>query len=186
MKILLKIALILVVIVVVVIIGAFASLKYITGALDAKHKSAPQTIAAEQSIGKAMVIYQPSRSDYTKKAAMALAEDLSKKGYDVTVNFPGDDLSKDISGYDILAFGSPVYMDKGSPLVTNYIKRLSGLEGKRVLLFTTGMVNTDKAYDGMNDTLKTADVLKIKFASNKEHDITTLAQDTVDKLCAQK
>lgn len=170
-----------------VIITAFVMV-YVPAALTKEYKSSPQTFTSKNHIGKALVIYEPARTDVTKKAATAIAKSLNKKGYDVTVNFPGNYLKSDISEYDVLVFGSPVYNSKGSPLVVNYIKRINGMNGKKVILFTTGSttpIKKDKVYIGLESVLKNAaNVQRIKF-SNKTDD-KKLADETVDKLCGLK
>lgn len=168
--------------------GTVAVITYIPTRLNSQYQSTPQYYTTTKPVGKALVIYQPSWTDRTKNAADALAESLQGKGYDVTVNYPGDFLPHDASEYDVLAFGTPVYNSKGSPLVVHYLKSLNGLSGKRVILFTTGSttpMEKDQAFGDMENYIKgMSNMQRIKF-SNKT-DNNELANVTVNKLCENK
>lgn len=167
------------------VIGTIAVMTFIPTRLNSQYQSAPQHYTVTKPIGKALVIYQPAWTDITKNAANALAKSLNDKDYDVTVNYPGSFLPHDVSNYAVLVFGTPIYNSKGSPLVVNYLKRLKGLSGKKVILFTTGSttpMSKDRVYDGIENYLKViSDLQRIKF-SNKTDD-KLLANRTVEKLC---
>ncbi|MGW8113994.1 flavodoxin family protein [Caproicibacterium sp. NSD3] len=168
--------------------GTVAVITYIPTRLNTQYQSTPQYYTVTKPVGKALVIYQPAWTDSTKDAADALAESLQRKCYDVTVNYPGNFLPRNVSGYDVLAFGTPVYNSKGSPLVANYLKSLNGLSGKKVILFTTGSttpMEKDRAFDGIENDIKGMfNMQRIKF-SNKT-DKNKLANATVNKLCENK
>jgi flavodoxin len=86
---------------------------------------------------KALVVYQPSMTSASSDVAHAIAKGLNDAGCEVTLNTPGEHLSADISGYSIVVFGSPNYGGSpGEPLL-DYMKRIEGLTGKKVLLFST-------------------------------------------------
>lgn len=168
--------------------GTVAVITYIPTRLNLQYQSTPQYYTVTKPVGKALVIYQPSWTDRTKNAADALAKSLQRKGYDVTVNYPGNFLPHNVSEYDVLAFGTPVYNSKGSPLVVNYLKSLNGLSGRKVILFTTGSttpMEKDRAFDGVENYIKgMSQMQRIKF-SNKT-DNNELANVTVNKLCENK
>lgn len=170
------------------VISTVAVINYIPTRLKVQYKSAPKHYTAGKSVGKALVIYQPAWTHITQNAAAALAESLKEKGYDVTVNYPGSFLPHDVSNYDVLVFGTPIYNSKGSPLVVKYLKSLKGLSGKKVILFTTGSttpMEKDRVYDGIESYIKdVSSMQRIKF-SNKTNN-RQLADDTVDKLCKGK
>lgn len=170
------------------IIGTVAVIRYVPIHLNVQYKSAPRYYTTAKPIGKALVIYQPAWTDITQNAADALAESLKDKGYDVTVNYPGSFLPHDVSSYDVLVFGTPIYNSKGSLLVVNYLKSLKGFSGKKVILFTTGSttpMEKDRVYDGIENYINDASsVQRIKF-SNKTNN-RQLANATVNKLCKNK
>lgn len=167
------------------VIGTIAVMTFIPTRLNSQYQSAPQHYTATKPVGKALVIYEPAWTDITKNAANALAKSLNDKDYDVTVNYPGSFLPHDVSSYAVLVFGTPIYNSKGSPLVVNYLKRLKGLTGKKVILFTTGSttpMSKDRVYDGIVNYLKNISGLqRIKFSN--ETDDKLLANRSVEKLC---
>lgn len=168
--------------------GTVAVINYIPTRLSAQYPSTPQHYAVSKPIGKALVVYQPAWTDCTKNAADALAKSLQRNGYDVTVNYPGDFLPRNVSGYDFLVFGTPVYNSKGSPLVVDYLKKLNGLSGKKVILFTTGSttpMEKDRVYDDVERSIKgMSDMQRIKFSNKTNQE--ALANTTVNQLCENK
>lgn len=184
-KILIRIWVGLFIIIILSILGTLGVLNIIPTRLNAQQQSAPKQYISKNHIGNALIVYQPAWTDITKNAAYALAESLKEKGYSVTVNYPGSFLPKDTSNYDILAFGTPIYNSKGSNLITNYLKSIKSLNGKKVILFTTGSTTPlkyDKAYTGIKNYMKNVSkVQRIKF-SNKTND-KKFADKTVNSLC---
>lgn len=175
----------LVAIITLYVIGTIAVMTFIPTRLNSQYQSTPQHYTATKPVGKALVIYQPAWTDITKNAANALAKSLNDKDYDVMVNYPGSFLPHDVSNYAVLVFGTPIYNSKGSPLVVNYLKRLKGLSGKKVILFTTGSttpMSKDRVYDGIENYLKRISGLqRIKFSNKTDNKL--LANRTVEKLC---
>lgn len=87
---------------------------------------------------RALLLYQPSNGKHNLPLAKALAELLAQRGYTVTVNYPSEQLTYDPAQYDLLVYGSPVYMGETSKALRNYIQAHPVTE-KQVLLFVTGM-----------------------------------------------
>ncbi len=118
---------------------------------------------------KALVVYQPSRLNYTREAALGIAKGLNNAGMEVTLNHPGKHLSTDVSQYSIIVFGSATYANKVSKVLVNYVKGLKNAEGKKIVIFTTGF-NMDP--NNQSDLKKIEDALgnqkvfeKTKFKS---------------------
>ena len=107
---------------------------------------------------KSAVIYF-SYSGNTKKVAGILAELLNKKGpveeieliaLDEAKSFLGQcrrafsrarakiaPVKIDLSGFDLVSFGSPVWAFAPTPAMNTYLDLCTGLGGKEVILFTT-------------------------------------------------
>ena len=107
---------------------------------------------------KSAVIYY-SYSGNTKKVAEALAEFLMAKGQADLIALTALDESDnffvqcrrafnsakakleptnfDLSGYDLVCFGTPVWAFGPAPAMNTYMDRCSGLKDKPVVLFTT-------------------------------------------------
>lgn len=96
----------------------------------------------EQSFGsgekRALFLYQPSNGKHNVPSAHALAEQVARRGYAVTVNYPSEQLTYDPADYDLLIYGTAVYMGETSKALRNYIQA-HPVTGKDVLLFVTGM-----------------------------------------------
>ncbi|SBW09501.1 conserved exported hypothetical protein [uncultured Eubacteriales bacterium] len=87
---------------------------------------------------KALLLYQPSNGKHNVSMAMALAELAAGRGYTVTVNHPSEKLTYDPAEYDLLIYGSAVYMGETSKALRNYIQA-HPVTGKDVLIFVTGL-----------------------------------------------
>lgn len=108
---------------------------------------------------KTLITYY-SFSGNTDKVAVIFADVLRKKGEVVLQRLkPADEIQKfalqckaallgkrstlqgdvqfDISQYDLLLIGSPVWAFAPTPAVNTYLDKLSGLNGKRVMVFLT-------------------------------------------------
>ena len=91
------------------------------------------------SAGKALVVYNPGLSGAAKKAAAAIADDLRSKGYTVTLGGIKSPAAADISGYDVVIAGGPMYFGRVSNSVDSYLKALKPQKNVAVGVFgTTG------------------------------------------------
>ena len=87
---------------------------------------------------KALLLYQPSNARRNVPQAEALAARLAEMGYAVTVNHPSEDLPYAPGDYDLLVFGSPVYMGETARPLRRYLET-HPFTGKRVLLYVDGL-----------------------------------------------
>lgn len=125
----------------------------------------------DNSSKKALIIYQPAITNITDEIANSLAKGLNDKGYEVIINYPGDHLTTDVSKYDLVIFGSPVYAGQPSTVETDYISKVKDFSSNKVVLFSTGGdASKDSELEIMEKSLNGVKVYKkIKFnVSNKE------------------
>lgn len=125
---------------------------------------------------KSMVIYY-SYSGNTKKVAKTLVEALKAKGeveelelqaLDESKSFFGQcgrafqhkrariaDVKTDLSGYDLVCFGTPIWAFAPTPAMNTYLDKCTGIQGKEVVLFCTYGSGTgrDKCLDYMQKIL---------------------------------
>ncbi|MBZ4646014.1 MAG: flavodoxin [Clostridia bacterium] len=123
---------------------------------------------------KALIVYQPAITDITSRMAHQIAKGLNDGGYEVTLNYPGEHLSTDISQYSLIVFGSPAYGGNPLSIVTDYMSRIKDFSSKRIVLYSTG-ANPDSLLelDNMEKFLNSTKAhKKIKFfvSANKEND----------------
>ncbi len=97
-------------------------------------------------VGKALVVYDPGISGAARNAAGTISGDLQAKGY--TVDLAGIRSSKaaNISGYNVIVVGGPIYAGNASTSVQAYLKTLNPAQGTKVGVFATGQ-NPDTAND---------------------------------------
>ena len=127
---------------------------------------------------KALVLYQKSKHKTATEINMALAKELNDNGYTVTINHPSSKLNYNIEEYDILAFGSAVYMGLISEPLMNYMRQIS-YKNKNVILYLVGMatdVDTEKKLleEIVHDAKK---VKSIKVKKGEEAKIKNFAKD---------
>jgi len=112
---------------------------FIISANDNKNKSNEVILNSKNSESKkAIVIYQPSRTSVVKDLAYQFAKGLNDKGYEVTINYPGDFLDADLSKYSIIVFGTPVYIGTPSKVLIEYINRIKNVSDKKIISFISG------------------------------------------------
>jgi flavodoxin len=94
---------------------------------------------AGNSVGKALVVFNPGLSGEARKAAENIAGDLQSKGY--TVNLAGIKSADaaNIAGYDVVVAGGPMYWGRVCNSVDAYLKALQPQNGVKLGVFgTTG------------------------------------------------
>ncbi len=92
---------------------------------------------------RALLLYCRSKHDSMDRAADIVAEELARRGYDVTVNHPAEGLPYDVEEFDLLAFGSPAYFGSASAALLDYLKA-NPFRHKRALIFVVGYSADDQ------------------------------------------
>ncbi len=102
------------------------------------YKGDKQTVLEGKNGKKALVVYQPSLSKVSNTIGESVAKGLNEAGYTVTVSYPGEHLSGDVSAYDVIAMGSTVFAAQPSKLILEYAAKMEQAAGKKVLLYSMG------------------------------------------------
>lgn len=97
----------------------------------------------------AIVIYQPSRTSFSEDVASQIAEGVHSCGYNVYLSTVCKNLDKDLSQYDLVIFGSPIYMSNYSSVIGEYIKSVSDFGQAKIIFYTTGMLNNTVEFDNI-------------------------------------
>lgn len=100
---------------------------------------------------KALIVYQKSRTDFAENVMKSYAKKVSEKGYNVTVNHPGDYMPKDVSEYDIVIFQSPVYMAATSPVMNDYISSINNFGDAKLVFIATGMLESEEEFSAIEE-----------------------------------
>lgn len=93
---------------------------------------------AGSTVGKALVVYDPGLSGQAKDAADAIAKDLQNKGYAVTLTGISSQEAKNISQYNLIVVGGPVYAAKNSKSVESYLNSIKPNNSTKIAVFAVG------------------------------------------------
>jgi flavorubredoxin len=162
-----------------IFIGIFAFMQIISSVNEQKGFNEEILHADGQIVGQALVIYQPSISAVSSQMAHQIAQGLSDSGYEVTLNYPGDELSYKISDYQIVVFGAPVYGGQTSEALTNYISSLKDFSSAKTALYLTGSgPYSPEEFEAMKNAMGGATSIKtIKFDTNMKGENDEIAND---------
>lgn len=94
------------------------------------------------AVGNALVVYDPSITGTTKEVATIVASDLQSKGYKVDLAGIKSEKAQNISLYDVIVIGGPIYGGVASAEVKSYLETLKPPNGAKIGVFATG--NPDK------------------------------------------
>jgi len=79
-------------------------------------------------MAKSLIVYF-SQGGTTTKVAESIADGLRREGYQVDLHSIKEKQQPDLSGYDLLGIGSPVYFYRPPFIVTDYLNSLPDLGG---------------------------------------------------------
>ncbi len=104
-------------------------------------------------VGKAMVVYSPGLSGQAKQAAKEMAEALRSEGYLVELAGVRSGAASNLTGYDVLIAGGPMYGGKVSSSIDEYLGDVEWHDGLRLGVFSTtgGSEHDEGAYDSLSD-----------------------------------
>jgi hypothetical protein len=91
--------------------------------------------------GKALVVYNPGLSGAPKDAATKIANDLRARGYEVMLAGVKSTAAANVSGYDVIVAGGPIYGGKVSPSIESYLRALVPPDNAKVGAFAIGGSN---------------------------------------------
>ena len=145
---------------------------------NSKERKPKEEIYNGEGEKNALVIYQPSPHGTVDSMAKAAALALQDMGYTVVTNYPGKSLNYDVSRYDVLAFGSAVYIGTVSEVLVDYIKSLH-FEGKKVFLFAVGINVKEKKELGIMEKWigKGNFISKVKVEKGEEQLIDQIVRE---------
>ena len=122
-----------------------------------------QVLNADADQGTALVVYHRGITDFQEAVTRAFSEGLVAAGWRVEMTTASPQAPTDLSGYALLALGSPTY----GPMqpITKHIKRLGDLGGKRTVILITGLGATDGALANVRSVVEAANGSVIKAMS---------------------
>lgn len=100
---------------------------------------------AGSPVGHALVVYNPGLTGGAKTVAAAIASDLKAEGYSVVLAGVKSQAAADVSGYDVIVAGGPVYGSNASSSIKAYLEQLSPAGDAKVGVFGCGSEEIDNA-----------------------------------------
>ncbi len=172
----LKLMLIIIGAIIVLIILAALIQGYTMEKNKVDHGSNPVTYAGGEK--SAVVLYQPAvKAKAVDNVAKLVAQQLNNDGYTVTVDYVGSHVSKDLSEYDVVVFGSPTYMRNISPVAMSTIENITNYgDNPNVNFFAVGMLKNTPELDDIKEVINDNLNSCIKFYgadSKMEENVTT-------------
>jgi hypothetical protein len=96
--------------------------------------------------GNALVVYNPGFSGAPRDAAAKIANDLQARGYEVTLAGVKSSAAANLSGYDVIVAGGPVYAGTVSGSIWSYLKALMPPANAKVGAFAIGDSKLDHPF----------------------------------------
>jgi len=143
-----------------------------------------------EPIGQALVVYSPGLSGGAKDVATKIGYNLQDKGYNVVLAGIKSSAAEDISGYNVIVVGGPIYADSPTKTVQEYLANLSPTENQKIGVFGYGTLSSDNSdYSAVlkevtklpEDNSLTVNAV-VKVASGA--DVDAQCQDFVNRLTA--
>jgi flavodoxin len=171
-----------VILVVIIALGAIAFISY---DMSNRATGSETLIPNGITVGNALVVYDPSITGNTKNVARLIADNLQTKGYKVDLVGIKNSKAENISGYNVIIIGGPIYGGNTSGAVKNYVAILKVTEGTKIGVFATGdphttdvaMIKKQIAPIPENSNLQINAVMAVKMGEEKNKKISVFVDD---------
>jgi len=165
-----------IIVVVVLIVGFFGTVEILSVIGNMPHVSDVQVKNPEGSAGIAFTVYQPGISNFQEKMTLAFVDGLISNDWRVEITTASSQTPTDLSGYDLMVLGSPIYADTPARPIMDYVSNVGDLEGMNTVILLTGGAGTgDEAPSILGNHVQEANGIIVKTlmlystsASNEE------------------
>jgi hypothetical protein len=130
--------------VIVVAIGAGVTL-WVVNAVSRERVSEVATVNAGGPAGRTLVVYHPGLGSFQERVVAAFIDGLVESGWAVDRTTASSEAPSDLSAYDLVVVGSPIYGGKVATPLSDYLARLGDLRGRKVAILLTGAGETPAA-----------------------------------------
>ena len=174
------IATILMILAVLLVSGLIAAMALLKGAVRKRDRvRSPEERTFGAGERGALLLYQPSNHGSNAPLTQALAEEVAALGYTVTVNYPSEQLPYNPEDYDLLIFGTNVYMGEVADPLKKYIAA-HPFAGKRVLLYVTGQLTEHAELDALAALVPPGnEVAGVKLRAQEREKLLEFARDFI-------
>ena len=102
----------------------------------------------------ALIIYHPGLSSFMQDTAYAFADGLVENGWRVEITTASSQAPKDLSDYDLLVLGSPVYAASPSSTINRFVERIDDMQRIETVLLVTSAGSDGGAEASMQQTVE--------------------------------
>ena len=135
----LKIVIAIVALVAVVVVASLVAAGIVALDVGSNLATGSEMLApAGTATGTALVVYDPGVSGAARDAAAKIADGLKSEGYEVTLAGVKSEAAANLTGYDVIVAGGPVYAGKVSSSIYDYLAGLNATEGSKIGAFAVG------------------------------------------------
>ncbi len=125
--------------------------------------SSPLESLNAQGEKKALLIYHPGLTDFSRNVSYSFANGLAEAGWRVEIATASAQAPTDLSGYSLLVLGWPIYDFNPGPTITNHISRIGNLQGKdTVIMVVAGGMDPFNAQGNMERIVQNANGTVLK------------------------
>lgn len=118
---------------------------------------------------KAFVMYQPSSTDVMEEVVDNYINGLIDAGYTVDVTYPDLEKEYDLSQYDLVSYGSPVYGGEVLDIMKECVGKITSYNDEaEVFLFTVGIDDKESEINGFKKVVQCSDVTVKKIYINSK------------------
>lgn len=156
-----KIFKVILIVFVVLIVAGIASVGIVISDVAGNLATNSQTLPNDAAIGVALVVYDPGLSGGAKDAATKIGYNLQTAGYQVVLAGVKSQDAVNITGYNVIVVGGPIYAGKPASTIQTYLNTLSPPANAKVGAFGYGSVQIDDT----NQTAVMQDVAPLPSSS---------------------
>ena len=146
---------------IVVIIAVFGFFSLIVLDVSGSFATDVHPLPNGAPIGQAIVVYNPGLSGAAKDVAIKIGYQLQDGGYNVVLLGVKSSAAVDLSGYDLIVVGEPVYAGKPASSIQTYLNSLNPPANAKIGVFGYGNV----AIDSSNQTSVNQDLANLPAES---------------------
>jgi hypothetical protein len=143
-----KILKIILVVLAVIIIALVGGMALVMGDVAGNMATDTHPLPNGAATGKALIVYDPGLSVGAKDAATKIGYLLQDSGYDVLLAGVKSSAANNLTGYNVIIVGGPVYAGKPASTIRAYLNSFNPPEQAKVGIFGYGSIkidNSDKA-----------------------------------------
>jgi hypothetical protein len=166
-----------------VIIVGVSLIGVVIGDVAGNTATGTHTLPNGAAIGKAIVVYDPGLTGGAKDTATKIGYNLQTSGYDVLLAGVKSSAAGNLTGYDVVVVGGPIYAGKPASTVQTYLNNLQPPINAKMGAFGFGSVKIDntKSIEVMQEVAPLQSSSQVTFNAV----LKVTSSDNVNSLCSE-